>query len=58
MPFNCTIREAKTNISRIDTLVDKAYTVLNGEMHDSSENCGYCKWREETIKLSNNKIFY
>jgi len=46
MPFNCTILEVKTNLSRVDDLVDKAYNVLRGEMPKSSENCDYCKWRE------------
>jgi len=51
MPFNCEIIEVKINLSRVDKLVKKAYNVLNGELPDSGENCEYCKWNQETIKL-------
>jgi hypothetical protein len=51
MPFNCTIIEVKTNHSRVDKLVDKAYAILSGELPDSHENCDYCKWNKEIIKL-------
>ena len=51
MPFNCTIIEVKTNLSRVDNLIDRAYTVLNGELPDSGENCGYCKWNDQISTL-------
>jgi hypothetical protein len=51
MPFNCTIIEVKTNHSRVDKLVDKAYLILNGDMPDFNENCEYCNWNQETIKF-------
>jgi len=51
MPFNCTVIEVKTNLSRVDKLVDKAYNILNGEMPESNENCDYCKWNQEIIKI-------
>ena len=51
MPFNCTIIEVKTNLSRVDKLVRKAYDTLNGEMPDSREKCEYCKWNQEIIKF-------
>jgi len=51
MPFKCTVIEVKTNLYRVDKLIDKAYTILNGELPDSGENCGYCKWNKEIIKL-------
>ena len=41
----------KTNHSRINKLVDKAYNILNGELPDSGENCGYCKWNYEIVKF-------
>ena len=47
MPFNCTIIEVKTNFSRVEKLVDKAYNVLNGDMPKSSEDCEYCNWKME-----------
>jgi len=47
MPFNCEIIEVKTNLSRVDKLVDKAYNILNGELPDSNEDCDYCKWIKE-----------
>ena len=37
MPFNCTILEVNTNLSRVDNLVDKAYNILNGELPDHGE---------------------
>lgn len=46
MPFNCMIIEVKTNLSRVDKLIEKAYNVLNGEMPKSGENCEYCKWKK------------
>ena len=49
MPFNCDIIEVKTNFSRVDKLIDKAYNVLNGNLPESNENCGYCKWNQEII---------
>ncbi|MFX0142062.1 MAG: PD-(D/E)XK nuclease family protein [Candidatus Hodarchaeota archaeon] len=44
MPFNCKVIEVKTNPSKIHNLVDKAITILNGEIPEHSENCEYCKW--------------
>ena len=51
MPFNCTVIEVKTDFSRVDKLIDKAYDVLNGEMPESNENCDYCKWNQEIVKF-------
>lgn len=51
MPFNCTIIEVKTNLSRINNLEDKAYDALNGKLHSSDEICEYCKWNQEIIKF-------
>jgi len=51
MPFSCTIIEVKTNLSRVDKLVDKAYSVLNEEMPNSGENCGHCKWVTDVTQL-------
>ena len=51
MPFKCTILEVKTNLTRVNKLVEKAYDVLNGELPDSSEKCEYCKWIENSIKI-------
>jgi len=51
MPFNCTILEVKTNLSRVDKLIDKAYNVLNGDFPEANENCEYCKWMEHTSKI-------
>jgi len=47
MPFNCSIIEVKTNLARVNSLIDRAYTVLNEELPDSNKNCGYCKWVTE-----------
>jgi len=52
MPFNCTIIEVKTNLSRVDKLVDKAYTILNGDLPESYENCDYCKWNHELLSYN------
>lgn len=51
MPFNCTIIEVKTNPSAVEKLVEKAFTILNGELPKSNENCEYCRWRDETLKI-------
>lgn len=47
MPFNCVILEVKTNFSRVNKLIEKAYNILNSEMPDSNENCDYCNWLTE-----------
>lgn len=46
-----TILEVKTNLSRVDNLVSKAYDILNRELPESHENCEYCKWNQEIIKF-------
>jgi len=51
MPFNCTVIGVKTNLNRIEKLVDNAFTILKNEMPESHENCEYCKWNQEIIKL-------
>lgn len=51
MPFNCTIIEVKTNLSRVDKLIDKAFNILNEDLPKSNDNCEYCKWNEEIIRL-------
>jgi CRISPR/Cas system-associated exonuclease Cas4 (RecB family) len=51
MPFNCTIIEVKTNLSRVNKLIDKAYNILNGEMPEPNEKCEYCKWISESLKI-------
>jgi len=50
MPFFCKVIQVKTDHSRAEKLVDKAFTILNGRLPDSNENCEYCKWREYTIE--------
>jgi len=50
MPFNCTILEVKTNLSRVDKLVHKAYDILSRELPDSNEDCNYCKWKEYSLE--------
>ena len=49
MPFFCKVIEVETNLSRAEKLVDKAFTILNGELPESNDNCEYCKWREIKI---------
>lgn len=31
--------------------MDKAYTVLNGKLPEFDEDCEYCKWNKEIVKL-------
>jgi len=51
MPFNCTIIEMKTNFSRVNKLIDKAYTVLNRKLPASDDKCDYCKWINEISQI-------
>ena len=44
MPFFCEIIEVETSPSRVEKLVDKAFTILNSEFPESNKNCEYCKW--------------
>jgi hypothetical protein len=51
MCIHCTVIEVKTNPTHVKNLVNKAYNVLNGPMPKHSDNCEYCKWKEETLKI-------
>lgn len=51
MPFFCKIIEVETNPIRAEKLVDKAFTILNGELPESNESCEYCKWNQELNKF-------
>jgi hypothetical protein len=51
MPFNCSVIEVKSNLSRVNKLVNNAYDILNGELPDSNEYCEYCNWNQEIIKI-------
>lgn len=51
MPFFCKIIEIKTNPSRAEKLVDKAYNTLNGEIPDYNENCEYCRWISDNAQI-------
>jgi len=51
MCIHCTVIEVKTNPAKAKDLVNRAYNVLNGPMPKHSENCGYCKWVNETVQL-------
>jgi len=44
MNMNCTIIEVKTNPDRVNSLIEKAYDILNGEIPESGEKCEHCKW--------------
>lgn len=49
--FNCKIIEVKTNLSRANDLVDKAFKIINGDIPESNENCDYCKWNRYLMDL-------
>jgi hypothetical protein len=49
MPINCSVIEVKTNHLRVENLVNKAFTVINGGLPELNQNCKYCKW--QTVKL-------
>lgn len=51
MPFNCKIIEVKTDFSRVKSLIEKAYSILNGNIPKSNENCNYCKWNKDIIRF-------
>ena len=51
MPFNCTIIEMKTKLSRVDKLLDKAHNILLEDIPDSNENCPYCNWNQEIFSI-------
>ncbi len=34
----------KTNLSRVDKLIDKTLKILNGKMPKFKDSCKYCKW--------------
>jgi hypothetical protein len=47
--IKCTLLEVETNPGRIKGLVEKAYTILTGEIPENAANCEYCKWKDETL---------
>ena len=51
MPFNCTVTEVKTNLSRVNGLLDKAFTILNDELPEPNEKCEYCGWIDKVKYL-------
>jgi len=51
MCIHCKVIEVQTNLSNTKELVNKAYKVLNEPMPQHSDNCGYGKWSEETLKI-------
>ena len=51
MCMHCTVIEVKTNSTHVKEILNKAQNVLNGSIPERSENCGYCKWTEETQKI-------
>jgi hypothetical protein len=51
MCIHCTVIEVKTSPTHAKELINKAYKVLNSPMPKYSDNCEYCKWREETLKI-------
>ena len=51
MYIHCSVIEVKTKPNRVKELVNKAYNVLNGSMPKYSNNCKYCKWNQEIIKI-------
>lgn len=42
MKIGCSVIEVKTNPERINSLINKAYGVLNGEIPEPIESCEYC----------------
>ena len=48
MCIHCAVIEVNTKPSQVKELVKKAYEMLNGPIPKYSDNCEYCKWREET----------
>jgi len=51
MCMHCTVIEVKTNPSRVNGIVKKAQTVLNGKIPECSDKCEFCKWVDENIKI-------
>jgi CRISPR/Cas system-associated exonuclease Cas4 (RecB family) len=51
MPFHCKILEVKTDFNSVKKVVERANTILNGQMPDPDKNCEYCKWIENASIL-------
>jgi hypothetical protein len=51
MCMNCAIIEVKTNPNRAKKLVEKAREILEGDIPKHGENCEFCKWVDENIKI-------
>jgi len=50
MPFKCTIIEVETNHKEVETLLKKAYNILNGPVPKANKDCEYCKWIDQIQK--------
>ena len=51
MCMHCSVVEVKTNPGRVTEIVKKAQKILNGEIPKCSDNCEFCKWVDENIKI-------
>ena len=49
MDIHCEVVEVEINPNRAIELLQKAKQILNGSTPDSSKECGFCKWKNETI---------
>ena len=51
MPFHCKIIEVKTDYNFVKNLVSKASYVLGGVMPDPGNDCKYCKWIDDSLRI-------
>jgi len=51
MCMHCTVIEIKTNPPHVKELLHRASKTLISPIPKPGENCEYCKWREETLKI-------
>ncbi len=47
MDIHCKIIEVKTNPARVEKLLEKANSVMNGKMPENGSECEFCKWLDE-----------
>jgi hypothetical protein len=51
MCMDCSVIEVKTNPERAKKLVNKAKTILDGELPEHGKNCEFCKWIDECSEI-------
>lgn len=51
MTMNCSVIEVNTNPQNIEKLIENAIRVLKGPIPSPGQQCSFCRWVEENVRL-------